>query len=160
MFFLFLEKLQNSQPQMQQRHKTINYEKLIKEVKEMRYQHLIDQTGDLLKNGSKASIETSDEFSQSELSKIDFTSFPVQHDFPTILAEKSQLEPKCSDIFRQNPFIINRDLTVNIVNTASNDVSIKTIFRSRLFFFFFFQMMIYFRFGNLSTEFSTFFSTN
>lgn len=139
-FFLFLEKLQNSQPQMQQRHKTINYEKLIKEVKEMRYQHLIDQTGDLIKNGS---VETSDEFSQSELSKVDFTSFPIQHDFPTILAEKSQLEPKCSDIFRQNPFIINRDLTVNVINTASNDVSAK-IYLAAIFLKFFFIMMVLF----------------
>ena len=123
LIFFILEKLQNSQPQIQQRHKTINYDKLIKENKEMRYQHLIETTENSLRNGTKAAIETSDEFSQSELSKVDFLSFPIQHDFPTILLEKSQLEPKCSDIFRQNPFVLNHDLAVNVINMASNEVS-------------------------------------
>lgn len=114
------EKLQNSQLSVQQRHKTINYEKLIRENKEMKYQHLIDNS-ELLKNGS-ASIETSHEFLQSELSKVDFLSFPLQHDFPTILCEKSQLEPRCSDIFRQNPFTLNHDLSVNVINTSNSDI--------------------------------------
>lgn len=115
---LLSEKIPSSH--LQKKHKTINYERLIKASTDVRYQPLFASYSEKLKDSERSSSDASiDVLSDTDLAGVNIASFPLRYNFPTILTENSRLEPRCSNILLQDPFAIGRDLKVTVVNTSA-----------------------------------------
>lgn len=97
----------------------IHYEKLLKELEKLKFPLLVESAEEMQKK-----IHKYCESEESELAKISSASFPIRHEFPSILIEKSLSEFKGLDMFRQIPFSFAKDLYVNFVtNSTSANVS-------------------------------------
>ncbi|KAK6641856.1 hypothetical protein RUM44_013574 [Polyplax serrata] len=104
--------------------KVVNCDKLLKELEKLKFPLLAGSAEEIQKK-----IQKYNDSEESELSKLDPSSFPVRHEFPTILLEKSMSDFRGQDMFRQNPFLPASELRVEFVTNSTSAVNTKNQYK-------------------------------